>query len=68
VILTLWASLGMGRCKLNWEATFREFNEQSTRQTGRMLRLTKVMAWLTSVMTLAAFGQIWLALKQLGWL
>jgi hypothetical protein len=50
------------------EATIKAFNEQSERQTGQMLTMTKVMTWLTVVMTAAVLVQIWLTLKQLNWL
>lgn len=42
--------------------TIKEFNNQSREQTAQMLKLTKVMAWLTGVMLLGLLVQIYLAL------
>lgn len=42
--------------------TIKAFNDQSRAQTAQMLKLTKVMAWLTGVMLLGLLVQIYLAL------
>ena len=42
--------------------TIKAFNDQSRDQTAQMLKLTKVMAWLTGVMLLGLLVQIYLAL------
>jgi hypothetical protein len=45
--------------------TIRRFNEQSQRQTAQMVKLTKVIAWLTGVMLLGVLVQIWFAIRSL---
>jgi hypothetical protein len=42
--------------------TIKEFNEQTSLQTKQMLRLTRVMAWLTFVMLVGLAVQIYLAI------
>ena len=42
--------------------TIKEFNEQTSQQTKQMLRLTRVMAWLTCVMLAGLAVQIYLAI------
>ena len=39
-----------------------EFNKQTSKQTQQMLRMTQVIAWLTGVMTIGVFVQIYLAI------
>lgn len=44
--------------------TIEEFNKQASKQTEKMIRLTHVIAWLTGVMTVAVFVQIYLAIVR----
>jgi len=39
-----------------------DFNEQANKQTHQMLRLTKVIAYLTGVMTIGLLVQIYIAI------
>lgn len=39
-----------------------EFNDQASKQTKQMLRLTRVMAWLTAIMTVFVGVQVYLAI------
>ena len=43
--------------------TIKQFNEQSSRQTDQMLKLTRVMAWLTVAMFIGLIVQIAMAWK-----
>lgn len=45
--------------------TIKQFNEKTEKQTEQMVRLTKVIAWLTSVMLVAVVVQIVLAVKAM---
>lgn len=42
-----------------------EFNKQTNKQTQQMLRLTRVIAWLTGVMTIGVIAQIYLVIISL---
>ena len=42
--------------------TVREYNEKTSEQTEKMIKLTVTMKWLTIVMTIGLFVQIALAL------
>jgi hypothetical protein len=45
--------------------TIKQFNEKTEQQTQQMVRLTKVIAWLTFVMLVAVIVQIVLAIKAM---
>ena len=45
--------------------TIKQFNEKTERQTQKMVRLTKVIAWLTFVMLVAVAFQIVVAIKAM---
>ena len=39
-----------------------DFSRQATKQTNQMLKLTRVLAWLTAAMTILACGQLYLVI------
>ena len=42
--------------------TIKKYQEESSRQTDTMIKLTKAMTWLTVVMAVAVFVQIYLTI------
>lgn len=49
-------------CELH--EAIRQFNECAANQTREMVRLTKVLAWLTAVMLVAVITQVVLAVAE----
>ena len=45
--------------------TIKQFNEKAEKQTQQMVRLTRVIAWLTFVMLVAVIAQIVFAVKAM---
>lgn len=63
--LSEWSGSGATR---ELRETISSFNEQASRHTEVIIRLTKVLVWLTAIMTLGLGIQILLTLRQLNWL
>lgn len=45
--------------------TIKQFNETSKKQTDQIVRLTKVIVWLTVAMLAAVLVQIYIAFRQI---
>jgi hypothetical protein len=58
--LSEWSGSGATR---ELAAMLKEFNEQSSRQTERMLQLTWAILAMTATMSVAVGVQIWLAVS-----
>jgi hypothetical protein len=41
-----------------------EFSNQASKQTAKMIRLTRVMAWLAAIMTVLVAVQVYLAIVK----
>lgn len=60
VPLSEWSGSGATR---ELHETIRKFNEVTSRQTEEILKLTRVIAWLTFVMSIGLAIQIYLAVR-----